>query len=335
LRTVKSKEADVGISIEADLARECRIKGGHRSESAKWGETCGDDTRCVPSTCKQRADPTAEISETKGKTVMHLDRRTFITASAFLGAGTLAFSPTPDAAAEEVKRPVGRPQGDAEASTTSKQLHNQSFLMPAPIDATWRAYTNPEQRKVWWGLASDPLADALEVRPPKFIRSVIDHPGLPGKIENSFTFQRVDGGTQVIVGRSGFGDGPVWENALQTSGHGITEMMGDLALFLRTGVGYPRHTVFRCYDLLKGTREVPGGVEVFEVQSGTLASEIGLQPGDTVVGLGGAGIFSLREVQFVSRAYKPGDVVEVVWVRDGRLLTAKGQMTNTVQLRHG
>lgn len=132
---------------------------------------------------------------------------------------------------------------------------------------------------------------------------------------------------------SAFGDGLVWQNALQTSSEGVDEMMSDLALYLRTGVGFPRHVVFHCFDLFKGTREAPGGLEVFEATPGTLAAEIGLQPGDTIVGLGGAGVFGFREVQFFARTHTPGDVVEVKWVRGNRVLTAQGKMTGTMPLR--
>ena len=110
-------------------------------------------------------------------------------------------------------------------------------------------------------------------------------------------------------------------------------MMGDLALYLRTGVGFPRHVVFRCFDLLKGTREVPGGLEVFDVLEGTLAAEVGLQPGDTVVGLGGAGVYGFREVCFAVRSHSPGDRIEVTWVRGDQVLTGSGRMTGTMPVR--
>jgi hypothetical protein len=212
-------------------------------------------------------------------------------------------------------------------------MHSKSYLMPASVEVTWRAYTNPDERKIWFGYPMNPLENALEVRSPNFLRFGADHPGLPGPTEVSVTFEALNGETQITQTHFGFGDGLVWENALHTSSEGVDEMMSDLALYLRTGVGVPRHVVFHCFDLLKGTREAPGGLEIFEATPGTLAAEIGLQPGDTIVGLGGAGVFGFREVQFFARTHAPGDVVEVKWVRGNQVLTAQGKMTGTMPLR--
>jgi hypothetical protein len=256
---------------------------------------------------------------------MNLNRRKFVTASAAMGAGAIASSAAPVGAAEPVE--------GAAASKESGQLHKQSYIMAATLEATWHAYTTPEVRKIWWGYANDPLKDAKEVRPQSLIRSVLDHPGLPGIIETTETFETVPGGTRVTHSRTGFGEGLVWQNALETSSHGIDEMMGDFALYLRTGTGFPRHVIFRCSDLLKGTRQVAGGIEIFDVPTGSLAAQLGLKAGDTVVALGGAGIFAFGDVHFAVRTHKPGDEVEVVWVRDGHVLTGKGQMTWVNPLR--
>jgi membrane-associated protease RseP (regulator of RpoE activity) len=223
----------------------------------------------------------------------------------------------------------------ARGSVSGDRSHTKAYLVGAPIEVTWRAFTDPHERKTWFGFPFDQLENALELDPPNFFRVGIDHPGLPGPTETSVMFEAVDGGTRITHTHSGFGEGLEWENALQSSSYGVDEMMGDLALYLRTGVGYPRHVVFRCFDLLKGTREVPGGLEVFEVREGTLAAEVGLRPGDTVVGLAGAGVYGFRDLLFALREHAPGDVIEVTWVRGNEIMTGHGPLTGTMPVRPG
>jgi len=56
-------------------------------------------------------------------------------------------------------------------------------------------------------------------------------------------------------------------------------------------------------------------------------------PGDIVVALGGAGVFSFYDVNFASNTYAPGDIVEVTWVRGGELHTERGHMTGVMPRR--
>jgi hypothetical protein len=255
---------------------------------------------------------------------MSPERRTFLVAGAALGAGAFVSSISSAGA------------GPAQVGVMAgSNTQTKSYFFATPLEATWRVFTQPTERKIWWGHPTDELANALEVRPPNFYRTKIDHPGLPGPTEVSVSFDAVDGGTRITHTTTGFGEGLQWETAKQTSSHGLDEMMGDLALCLRTGAGYPRHTVFRCFDFLRGTREVPGGLELYEVPPGTLAAELGMKPGDTLVGIGGAGVYGFAHVHFATRSHRPGDVVEVAWVRGDQVLTGTGKMTATVSLRDG
>jgi uncharacterized protein YndB with AHSA1/START domain len=222
----------------------------------------------------------------------------------------------------------------AEATVSGNCSHTESYVMPAGIEATWKAFTDPAARQAWFGFALDQLTGALEADPPRLLRVAIDHPGLPGPTETTVTFEALDdGSTRIRHTLGGYGEGPMWENALQSSAYGIDEMMGDLALYLRTGAGFPRHIRFRCFDLLKGTRQVPGGLEVFEAPPGTLPAEVGMQPGDLVVALAGAGVYGFRDVLFATRSHAPGDEIEVSWVRDGEILSGRGHLTGTMPVR--
>jgi hypothetical protein len=256
---------------------------------------------------------------------MNVGRRGFVAGSIAAGAGALA-------AGSQAASRAGEP-AKAGVSTPSDLMEHRTYLMPAPLEATWKAYTDPAARRIWWGFPTDELKTAAEVRPLELIKTVVNHPGLPGVIEMTVRFKAVAGGTQISHSHAGFGDSPVWQNAWQTTVHGLHEMMSDLALYLRTGAGFPRHVRFSCFDLMKGTREVAGGLEVFDPQPGTLAEEIGLRPGDTIVSLAGAGVFGFCDVHFATRSHAAGDLVEVKWVRDGKLMSAKGHMTSTVARR--
>jgi uncharacterized protein YndB with AHSA1/START domain len=247
---------------------------------------------------------------------MTVDRRTFVA----LSTGLLAAGPV------AAQRAAGEAGG-------SGKLENLWHVMPASVEKTWHAFTNLDARKIWWGFPNDPLQGALEVRPQRLIRSRIDHPGLPGPVESTVLFETAGNGCRVTHGYSGLGTTAEWQNASQTMAHGVHEMMADLALYLRTGAGFPRHVKFRSFDFLKGTREVPGGLEVFEPAKGTLAEQLGLRAGDTIVGFAGAGVFTFCDVHFAGRAFPPGSEVEVHWVRGNQLMSGKGRMTGTMPVR--
>ena len=221
------------------------------------------------------------------------------------------------------------------ATVSGERSHTRTYRLPAPIDTCWHAFTDPAARQRWFGIPLDQLDGALEVDAPTLLRVAVDHPGLPGPTETTVHFGPSGDDTDVTHTLGGYGEGPIWENALQTSAYGVDEMMGDLALFLRTGVGVPRHVVFRCFDLLKGTRETPGGLEVFDVAPGTLPAEAGLLPGDVVVAFAGAAVYGFRDLLFGLREHAPGDVVELTWVRDGQRCTGSGALTGTMPLGVG
>lgn len=251
---------------------------------------------------------------------MKLDRRTFVSASAALGAGGMTTMTAPAATA-------------VEASAAAKIWHEQAYFIPASLEATWRAFVTPAERTIWWGYPTDVIKSAAEVRPLRFIRTVTDHPGLPGITQTRQSFSAVPGGTRIVYGVSGFGSGPIWENALQSTLNGVNELISDMTLFLRTRAGFPRHVRFRSFDLLRGTRDAPGGLEVFTVAPGTLLAEVGLQPGDTIVSVSHIPIFGIVSAHAVARAFKPGDTVEVTWVRGDKLMSATGHATQTVTQR--
>ena len=63
--------------------------------------------------------------------------------------------------------------------------------------------------------------------------------------------------------------------------------------------------------------ENPGGVRLTGVRGGSPADKAGLQANDIIVGIGGMAVPDLQAMSDALRQHKPGDEVEVRYVRDG------------------
>jgi hypothetical protein len=68
------------------------------------------------------------------------------------------------------------------------------------------------------------------------------------------------------------------------------------------------------------------GVRFAEVRDGSPAAKAGLRRGDILVSFGGIPIKTLYDFTFALRARRPGDVVEVVVLRDGKALTVRVEL---------
>lgn len=262
---------------------------------------------------------------------MSLDRRNFI-ATATLGGLALG---TP-AAARVRSAPATPPPA------SGVLLHQKTYAVPAPIDKAWDAWTDPEKREIWFGRHSRDAKPAEAALPRYFTRSVVDHPGLPGPTETTVTMAPLQDETAVTQTMIGLGGKDIWRNSVDPGG-GIAEMMGDFALYLRTGAGFPRHTHVALRekqphpnDFQAATRDFPGGVQLLDVPAGTLGAQAGMQPGDIVVALNDIGIYSLRDLAVASLGMAPGDIAELAWVRDNKVMRGSGRTTHTpIKWRNG
>jgi hypothetical protein len=73
------------------------------------------------------------------------------------------------------------------------------------------------------------------------------------------------------------------------------------------------------FGVLPDFGEGPGtGVKITGVRPGSPAEKAGLQSGDVLVELGGVRLRTLQDMAFALRARRPGDQVDVRFVRDGR-----------------
>ncbi|HET7462497.1 MAG TPA: M28 family peptidase [Longimicrobium sp.] len=76
---------------------------------------------------------------------------------------------------------------------------------------------------------------------------------------------------------------------------------------------------------------VPDGVKLSGVRAGSPAEQAGIRAGDVLVKLGGMDVHDLQGMTDALRAHKPGDVVQVDVLRDGRRIT----LTATLGTRGG
>jgi uncharacterized protein YndB with AHSA1/START domain len=220
--------------------------------------------------------------------------------------------------------------------------YERTFSVSVPIDRVWKVCTDPDELKQWFFaplgvddgeahfdlFGTDVAWQILEFDPPNrlsYRQAPGPRPQWPGPIESCMTFEVEGDGTRISITHSGFGDGEAWATALESISRGADESIADLILYLETGVGFARHTMERSYHGIRG-REVRTGLVVTDVDPGTFGDELGLQPGDLLVEVGGAPVFGYRELWTVARVSEPGTSAEAAWVRDGALRRARATL---------
>ena len=66
--------------------------------------------------------------------------------------------------------------------------------------------------------------------------------------------------------------------------------------------------------------DIPVGIYIMEVISGSGAEKAGIREGDILVSLDGAEVRTMKDIDIIKEKYKAGDTVEVVLVRNGKKL---------------
>jgi hypothetical protein len=181
-------------------------------------------------------------------------------------------------------------------------------------------------------LGEERASKVVEYEPPHRLRTVTTMTGRegfgvkPGTREMTIVLEAADSGTRVVITNSGFGDGAEWDADLEAVTHGLGETVADLQLYLQTGVAFPRHHRGVHVDLGFSAKKIPAGVEVEAVQAGSFADKLGLEPGDVVVELDGAGVFGFAELQYFTKTHTPGDKAEAGWIRSGQLTRGSAEL---------
>jgi hypothetical protein len=69
-----------------------------------------------------------------------------------------------------------------------------------------------------------------------------------------------------------------------------------------------------------------GGFVIGSITPGSAADEAGLKPGDRITTLGGQPLPGPDQIRSILREFEPGDVVEIVYIRDGQEATASATL---------
>jgi membrane-associated protease RseP (regulator of RpoE activity) len=141
--------------------------------------------------------------------------------------------------------------------------------------------------------------------------------------EMAVVFEAVGTGTRLTVTRYGFGEGADFEVYRTSHELGWTEHIADLALYLHTGVSKRRHLAERCATGVVFA-DGDGGLEVVRATEGSLGTEAGLLPGDVLVEVDGAAVYSRSDLWLLTRLYEPGREVTVGFARGGTLRCGTG-----------
>jgi len=238
---------------------------------------------------------------------------------------------------------------DRNPDPTPTRTIERTFEVSVPVDRAWSAQTDPAQIANWFfrpiGGAVSPDGSAvpggfdtygtaaqIEIlggEPQRWFRYAETGgpvPKMRGYAEVTVTFEEIESGTRITITRSGFGEGPEWDVAMELVGRGLEESIADFVLYVETGAGYPRHAGGSSSAVGVTGRSTTGGVRVEAVEPDSFGSRIGLRAGDILIELAGAPVFGNREVAFFQREHERGEHVEAAWVRDGKVLRAKAEL---------
>ncbi len=221
--------------------------------------------------------------------------------------------------------------------------YERTFVVAVPVARAWAAFTEPRERAAWMAppgrdQIEDPGTPLFEGFEPQEIRVGAVEPhrrlswsqsqsGLDGWYETVVTFEELSSGTRITIVRSGFGDSEDWRHYVDSTAGGWDEMISDLVLYLETGVRGFRHLPFRS-GLGATMLQSGAGVRITHVVPGGFAAEAGMQAGDLILRLNGAAVVSRSDVAFSAREHAAGEVVEVEYVRGGKILSGRAPLSD-------
>jgi uncharacterized protein YndB with AHSA1/START domain len=217
----------------------------------------------------------------------------------------------------------------------------KTFELRVPLPRVWQAFTRAEDLESWM----TGTVEECDVRPGGRIAWAPDEYGqlvwdvgdveperrlvysegpgiLPVATEVTVTFTETEAGTRLTVTQAGFGEGEDWQAQLDNVGLGWIQTLAGLELYLLTGVRFDRFFTFRS-DLGVVTGEALAGPEVLTVMPESFGAEAGLEPGDIIVQVGAAPVFTRSDLWLFTREHDAGEQVEVAYVRGGELRRAE------------
>jgi uncharacterized protein YndB with AHSA1/START domain len=233
---------------------------------------------------------------------------------------------------------------DRKVTPVPTRTVERTFSVSVPVERAWQAMTDPAEITKWFftpeGGADTPsgfdmygarseikVLDGEPLRRFRYSEVGGPVPKVNGYAEVTVTFREEGSGTRITITRSGFGEGPDWDAAIDMVGRGLEESISDFILYVETGASYPRHPRRRSYSGIVGV-DTSAGLRVQSVEPDTFGAHLGLSGGDLLIELGGAALFGQRELMFFLRGHEPGEQVEAAWVRDGSLCRARAALSS-------
>ena len=217
--------------------------------------------------------------------------------------------------------------------------YERTFELSVPRERAWECFTDPAERSAWLAEPDEGTTDHYttaggtsgfsvaidEVVPLERLRWTEHHAEPPGSIEICVVFEDAATGSRITVTQSRFG--AIEDTHWQASHGGWDEAIADLAFYIRTGIRARRHFAERAATGFMGWQTL-AGVEVAQVFPDGFGAQAGLQPGDLLLELGGAPIFTMAQVFTVLRTHRPGDTVTVSYARGKDLVTSKAALSS-------
>ena len=218
----------------------------------------------------------------------------------------------------------------------------KTFTVRVPVGRAWEAFVDGDERSKWeastyeiepvpggkvhWtlpGLESEGHVEAVEhERLLKWVET--GGPHLDSEI--TVTFEAVDEGTRISITHAGFGDADDWGEWIEGTTLGWSNAIADLIVYLEHGVVSGRFTSGMEPPGFRST-DTPAGMVVDDVLPGGFADQAGLRPGDLILRVGGAAIYSLPELWVLLRLHDHAAPLEVEYVRGGQRLSGKGTLS--------
>jgi hypothetical protein len=191
------------------------------------------------------------------------------------------------------------------------------FVLEMSIAEVWDQFQKENERELSWLSAFPRFPDSVttgevvEVNAPRSIR-VRKHSEPCKGTEIAVSLEEVDNGTRILVVQSGF---PARvKDSLESFEIGGNQIIADLILYLERGVEISRHGMPWAFPGFT-TKEVGTGLQIETVMPNCFAERVGLRPGDLLMSLNGAPLFTQLCLQAMMRVFKQGESVEALWVR--------------------
>ena len=215
------------------------------------------------------------------------------------------------------------------------------LVVPVSSARAWRAFADSRERSQWeaatfeieprvggrvhWALPGHECEGRVEEAVPERLLRHREHSGPHADTEVTVRFEPVEGGTRISITHAGpgFGAGEDAALAVEATTIGWAQGLADLRVLLDRGVPAGRFMRPWTYPGMR-VSETPAGVEIRRVDPGGFADQAGLRAGDLLLALGGAPVFTQRELWVLQREHGPGDKLTAEYLRGSERLSGTG-----------